>query len=551
MGLSTSYSKAESDIQLSKLKQLFGSGLHDKPLKISDPTPTALGGYVLSDVGTYSFGTTEPGKWNVGFLSTSGWEIVDIELNTVNDPESLGAEKLGISIDLTFPNSGYIDGNGTAQNFASTAFTNIIPIPDGYQYALIDSTSTFTLPIYDENDSFIETLGGSPDGTYKIFKFPSLAKGTRYTRTVDDINFAKLVFLKNIDDVELINVNPTYTNGFYIDDLGNEIPSSSYSCSDLIVKPKGVNSAKFAFSSVYTVATYDKNGDFIETIGKTGGDVEYWETEFSEEVEFIRHNRLNSQQSFIQFIKYLYYFPFLKESSVQQPSKNIYAFGTSIPAGYPKQNDQNVWAYPNIVANRLKANIFNLCVPNGVIRSAKSDGTSMGSRDALSFTNLSVANNYQTSIINKIGTSEEPDLITLEYSVNDYDADPTDINNFANFDMTSEDTTTFIGAYNKVIKEVLSVKKSQKFLIITHFSDDSLSPGIASFSNVNKALEKIADYWSIPILRLHKVTQWINRNGVNVLASMNPDGIHPASMTTIESVTILADILENEVRKHL
>lgn len=81
MGLSTSYSKAESDIQLTRLKQLFGSGLHEKPLKISDPTPTALGGYVLSDVGTYSFGTTEPGKWNVGFLSTSGWEIVDIDLS--------------------------------------------------------------------------------------------------------------------------------------------------------------------------------------------------------------------------------------------------------------------------------------------------------------------------------------------------------------------------------------------------------------------------------------------------------------------------------------
>ena len=82
MGLSTSYSKAESDIQLSKLKQLFGSGLHDKPLKISDPTPTALGGYVLSDVGNYSFGTTEAGKWNVGFLSTSGWEIIAVQIGS-------------------------------------------------------------------------------------------------------------------------------------------------------------------------------------------------------------------------------------------------------------------------------------------------------------------------------------------------------------------------------------------------------------------------------------------------------------------------------------
>lgn len=81
MGLTTSYSKAENDVQFKNLKKLFGSGLNDKPLHIGDPTPTIFGGYILADVGSYSFGTTLPSKWNVGFLSATGWEIVSVPFN--------------------------------------------------------------------------------------------------------------------------------------------------------------------------------------------------------------------------------------------------------------------------------------------------------------------------------------------------------------------------------------------------------------------------------------------------------------------------------------
>lgn len=80
MGLTTSYSKAETDVKIQNIKKLFGTGIHDKPLNINDPVPTELGGYVLADVGAYSFGTTESGKYNVGFLSASGWEIVAVEM---------------------------------------------------------------------------------------------------------------------------------------------------------------------------------------------------------------------------------------------------------------------------------------------------------------------------------------------------------------------------------------------------------------------------------------------------------------------------------------
>lgn len=86
MSLTISYSKAESEIRFKKIKQLFGSGLNDEPLHITDPTPTTFGGYILADVGIYpSIGTTLPEKWNVGFLSNSGWEIVSVDMPQSED----------------------------------------------------------------------------------------------------------------------------------------------------------------------------------------------------------------------------------------------------------------------------------------------------------------------------------------------------------------------------------------------------------------------------------------------------------------------------------
>lgn len=89
MGLTTSYSKAENDIQFQNIKKLFGSGLHDTPLKISDPTPTEPGGYVLADVGDYSFGNAPNGSYNVAFLSGTVWEIVSVLISQTSTSEGV------------------------------------------------------------------------------------------------------------------------------------------------------------------------------------------------------------------------------------------------------------------------------------------------------------------------------------------------------------------------------------------------------------------------------------------------------------------------------
>jgi lysophospholipase L1-like esterase len=90
------YTKLETQFELQKLKKSFASGLHEKPLHIADPVPTEEGGYVLADVGAYSFGTAPAGNYNTAFLSGTTWEIVSVPM-----PEAID-EILNFQ-DLTFP----------------------------------------------------------------------------------------------------------------------------------------------------------------------------------------------------------------------------------------------------------------------------------------------------------------------------------------------------------------------------------------------------------------------------------------------------------------
>lgn len=127
MGLTTSYSKAETDIKLNRLKQLFGSGLHDKPLKISDPTPTEPGGYVLADVGDYSFGNAPNGSYNVAFLSGTVWEIVSVSMpegEKITDWEAKNYQEksLVLSNNLTYR---VADGKTAAAGDAPSKFSKV------------------------------------------------------------------------------------------------------------------------------------------------------------------------------------------------------------------------------------------------------------------------------------------------------------------------------------------------------------------------------------------------------------------------------------------
>lgn len=106
--------------------------------------------------------------------------------------------------------------------------------------------------------------------------------------------------------------------------------------------------------------------------------------------------------------------------------KKVAWYGTSIPAGFPYNYlpQQNNYSYANRAVVRLAATIQNYCVPNGVIREKRYDGTTLNNgRDVLSFTRTASAINYQNSMLDLIGTANEPDLYVFDYGVNDIDED--------------------------------------------------------------------------------------------------------------------------------
>ena len=83
MGLSTTYTKVETDYLLQKLESELASGLKGS-LKITNVAPTEQGLYILSDVGTYAnLGglVTTADKLNYAYFDGTTWSLIAVDIN--------------------------------------------------------------------------------------------------------------------------------------------------------------------------------------------------------------------------------------------------------------------------------------------------------------------------------------------------------------------------------------------------------------------------------------------------------------------------------------
>jgi len=108
-------------------------------------------------------------------------------------------------------------------------------------------------------------------------------------------------------------------------------------------------------------------------------------------------------------------------------NKKIAWYGTSIPAGSP-QTDKAIWSYANRSVLMAGGIINNQAVSNMIIRKYKSDGSATTRTANSSFTNTDGNHDYVETMINLIGTINEPDLFIFDFGVNDVGEDATDIN---------------------------------------------------------------------------------------------------------------------------
>lgn len=288
MGLTTSYSKAENDLQLKKIKQLFGSGIHEKPLGISDPAPIENGGYVLKDVGNYSFGTTVSGKYNIGFLSVDGWEIISVDMpeglefnrNSIVGKNIANPEKRVVGKYINWDN-GLIQDNVNYDAFVE------IPIEGDADYYL--NTSMLHFAWLDVNKVFIsgQNLGGaistvkSPlNAKYFSFSVPTAytdvqlekgAFGTSYEVygiketiiipklkvSVDETDFIKKEVFNGKNRFNKDNI----VNGYFVNVFnGNLNSNANYVASDYC-NVEGLS--KITLTTLIHIAFYSENKGYI------------------------------------------------------------------------------------------------------------------------------------------------------------------------------------------------------------------------------------------------------------------------------------------------
>lgn len=313
-------------------------------------------------------------------------------------------------------------------------------------------------------------------------------------------------------------------------------------------------------SEQYTVAWYDSDKKFlsVEAVEISSTLISEIKVKSDKAAAFAIVN-INSKNS----SGYYMYEEYKTKIRIPELTQNSYWygkiiawFGTSIPAGYPHTDNQSKYSYANKTAENLGAEIRNYCVPNGVIRRYKHDGSALQSgRELLSFTNLKSAINYKNTILDKIGTLEEASLYVLDYGVNDLDEDNYDEQQQT--DYSSMSLNTFVGSYNFVISKIYSANPKARIMIATHFSDDGAQVGRHygkdAWKKLNDMITGIARHWGIPVIKFNEETGWVfdpATNIDNIRLYCPSDLIHPANDQTLDSIEILTSIATKYIKDY-
>jgi len=473
---------------------------------------------------------------------------------------------------VNFTDGFYIGAGGEVFPLGTTRISDYIPVKPNDSFTITPS-ATYIAAVYDKQLQFLGILSGVEGGTTATITITQAdAAFVRFnastvvsTRIYANVKQTTLPWLyatpDNIVDALPIILNPSnsgnllagasFTEGGFINNTNTVVAFTSYKYTNDYIKVFPFARYVISLASIYVGVYFDESYNFIGAItGSTADGTNNFEFTTPANARYVKVNIFSSDA--VQSLS-------LKNAGLGLVpksgwiNKTIAWYGTSIPAGYPHSNndaERDVFSHANLAVHDLGGKIINKCVPAGGV----------GSGVALSFVRTTDAINYQNSLIDLIGTVNEPDLVVFDYGVNDYDQDPADINAFDPNDpfdsgntgtktkLNTRDTSTLIGAYNTIINAMLTAKPSMKFCFITHFSNDNANPGIATkqdfFKKLNLVIEALAEYWSVPVLSLHKKTNYRNRYSFNSITPAMPDHIHPASGNG-ESVESLRNIVRD------
>ena len=150
MGLSTTYTKTETDYKLQKLQNLLEGGIKGV-LKTTDTAPTEKGLYILTDAGTYTnLGglITTADKLNYAYFDGTTWSKVEVDM-----PQYLSFDTINTYIRTGNPNYVYNDSSfrgwaslKSVENINEIRYVNIKK-----RGSSSSSTGIFTVKIWGSN----------------------------------------------------------------------------------------------------------------------------------------------------------------------------------------------------------------------------------------------------------------------------------------------------------------------------------------------------------------------------------------------------------------
>ena len=174
MGLSTTYTKTETDFLIQQLEKKTASG-YKGDLSKTDPAPTQIGLYGLLETGVYTnLGgiDAQSGKLNIASFDGTTWSLIAVEIpinyNTGKLlPTSTDKAETGKSVSDAYPKEYqsdnlfdyttitegyYVDGDGGISPASGWFYSDKIPVEVGKTYM---NSTNLAGAFYDSNNNFI------------------------------------------------------------------------------------------------------------------------------------------------------------------------------------------------------------------------------------------------------------------------------------------------------------------------------------------------------------------------------------------------------------
>ena len=276
MGLSTTYTKTETDFLIQQLEKKTASG-YKGDLNKTDVAPTSVGFYGLLETGVYTNlgGINAPiGKLNFASFDGTTWSLVSTDANiTIN--EVLNPYNILENKDVFL--GKYINhNNGNLIDFEPHSTTDFIPLSEDVHYSFGNYFENSFFAFYDINKNYIADTRSAN----RILDFKAPA-GAKYIRVSYLTANKENVYLKIVTDEHIENwgvdilQNIKFDEGFFVSQTsGGNQEASWTSLSDFISLLKGrfygINP-----NTYQQFAFYDENLQFLSNNLSADGKKEF------------------------------------------------------------------------------------------------------------------------------------------------------------------------------------------------------------------------------------------------------------------------------------